>query len=95
VDIALCPADAGRGRPFPDLVLTAVLRLGVTDVRAVAVAGDTPSDMLTGVRAGAGLVVGVRTGAGTADELGAAGAHRVVDDVTALPALLGLSTSVG
>ncbi len=90
VDIALCPADAGRGRPFPDLVLTAVLRLGVTDVRAVVVAGDTPSDMVTGVRAGAGLVVGVRTGAGTPDELTAAGAHRVVTDIGALPDLLGI-----
>jgi len=95
VDLALCPADAGRGRPFPDLVLTAVLRLHVTDVRAVAVVGDTPSDMQSGVRAGAGLVVGVRTGAGTPEELSAAGAHRVVPDITALPALLGsAATSV-
>ena len=30
VDLALSPSDAGRGRPFPDMVLTAVLALGVT-----------------------------------------------------------------
>jgi phosphonatase-like hydrolase len=28
IDLALSPADAGRGRPWPDLPLTALLRLG-------------------------------------------------------------------
>ena len=32
-DLSLCPADAGRGRPFPDMVLTAVLALDIDDVR--------------------------------------------------------------
>ncbi len=52
-DLTLCPADAGRGRPHPDLVLTALLRTGAASVRHVAVAGDTAYDMLSGVRAGA------------------------------------------
>ncbi len=69
VDLALSPADAGRGRPFPDMILTAVLRLAIDDVRTVAVAGDTVSDLLAGTRAGAALVAGVTTGAHTADQL--------------------------
>jgi beta-phosphoglucomutase-like phosphatase (HAD superfamily) len=28
VDLVLSPADAGRGRPWPDMPLTALLRLG-------------------------------------------------------------------
>src|SRR4051812_30634657 len=47
VDLALSPADVGRGRPWPDLVLTAARHFGV-DVREVAVCGDTVSDLLCG-----------------------------------------------
>lgn len=88
VDLALSPIDAGRGRPAPDLVLTALLRAGASSVAAVAVAGDTASDVGSGLRAGVGLVAGVLTGAHDRATLEAAGAHAVLDDVTALPALI-------
>ncbi|OIJ98736.1 haloacid dehalogenase [Streptomyces sp. MUSC 14] len=90
VSLTLCPADAGgRGRPYPDMVLTAFLRTGAADdVRQVAVAGDTSYDVLSGVRAGAGLVAGVRTGAHGDAEFHAAGATHVLDSVAGLPALL-------
>jgi len=52
-DLALSPADAPRGLPRPDLVLTALLRLGAGDVREVAVAFGTESGVLAGRRAGA------------------------------------------
>ncbi|CAL9424911.1 phosphonatase-like hydrolase [Streptomyces sp. enrichment culture] len=89
-DLALCPADAGgRGRPHPDLVLTALLRTGAADdVRQVAVAGDTAYDMLSGVRAGAGLVAGVLTGAHDRARLTGSGATHVLDSVAGLPALI-------
>ncbi|NUU22858.1 MAG: phosphonatase-like hydrolase [Streptomycetaceae bacterium] len=87
-DLVLCPADAGRGRPYPDLVLTAVLRLGVDDVRAVATAGDTAFDVLCGLRAGASLATGVLTGAHKRPELEKAGATHVLDSVRDLPDLV-------
>ncbi len=89
-DLTLCPADAGgRGRPYPDMVLTAFLRTAVADdVRQTAVVGDTSYDMLSGVRAGAGLVAGVLTGAHDADALRAAGAGHVLDGVGQLPGVL-------
>jgi phosphoglycolate phosphatase len=90
IDLALSPADAGRGRPYPDLVLVAALRLGVEDVARIAVAGDTPLDVIAGRRAGAGLVAGVLTGAADATELRAAGATTVIDSVAELPALMGV-----
>ena len=65
VDIALSPADAGRGRPAPDLVLAAIIATGASSVTAVAVVGDTTSDIRSGRNAGAGLVIGVTTGAHT------------------------------
>ncbi|MFG3102847.1 HAD family hydrolase [Streptomyces sp. NPDC048182] len=90
VPLTLCPADAGgRGRPYPDLVLEAFLRTKAADaLRQVAVVGDTSYDVLSGVRAGAGLVGGVRTGAHGDDAFRAAGATHVLDSVADLPALL-------
>jgi phosphonatase-like hydrolase len=90
VDLTLSPAEAGRGRPYPDLVLVAALRLGVDDVRRVAVVGDTPLDVIAGCRAGAGLVAGVLTGACDRPTLLAAGATHVIGSVGQLPHLLGL-----
>ncbi|KAB2369631.1 HAD-IA family hydrolase [Actinomadura montaniterrae] len=88
VDLTLCPEDAGRGRPWPDLVLTAALRLGADDVRHIAVCGDTANDMLTGRRSGASIVAGVLTGAHDRDRLLAAGATHVLPSVAALPDLV-------
>lgn len=90
VPLTLCPADAGgRGRPYPDMVLEAFLRTrAAEDVSQVAVVGDTSYDMLSGVRAGAGLVAGVRTGAHGDEAFRAAGATHVLDSVAGLPALL-------
>ena len=62
VDLLLSPADAGRGRPWPDMPLTALLRLGGASVASLAVVGDTPADVESGLRAGAGLVAGVLSG---------------------------------
>jgi phosphonatase-like hydrolase len=87
VDIALSPVDAGRGRPAPDLVLAAALRAEVSAMSAVAVLGDTASDVRSGLNAGAGLVVGVLSGSHDREALTAAGAHAVIDDVTQLPTL--------
>lgn len=87
-DLSLCPSDAGRGRPWPDMVLTAVLALDLGDVRRVMVVGDTAADVQAGLCAGSSAVVGVRTGAHGAASLRAAGAHVVVDSVRDLPGLV-------
>ena len=83
-------ADAGRGRPYPDLPLTALLRTETNAVEAMVVVGDTVSDIESGVAAGAGLVVGVLTGAHDRDALEAAGADAVLESIADLPGLLGL-----
>jgi phosphoglycolate phosphatase len=90
IDLALSPADAGRGRPWPDLPLTALMRLGGGAVSELLVAGDTPSDVESGLRAGAGLVAGVTTGASTEEDLRAARAPHVLDSITGLVQLLGI-----
>jgi phosphonatase-like hydrolase len=87
-DLVLAPGEGGRGRPYPDLVLNALLRTGINDVAAVAVVGDTASDVLSGRRAGASVIVGVLTGAHDRDALVAAGATHILDSVADLPGLL-------
>jgi phosphonatase-like hydrolase len=77
-DLLLSPADAGRGRPWPDMPLTALIRLGGDSVSSLAVVGDTPSDVESGLRAGAGLVVGVLSG------------DSALTDLEAVPAAAGL-----
>jgi phosphoglycolate phosphatase len=90
IDLALSPADAGRGRPWPDLPLTALLRLGGGAVSELAVAGDTASDVEAGLRAGAGLVAGVLTGSASREELQQAAAPHILDAITGLLPLLGI-----
>jgi phosphoglycolate phosphatase len=81
IDLALSPADAGRGRPWPDLPLTALLFLQGGAVSELAVAGDTASDVESGLRAGAGVVAGVLTGASSRANLEQAGAPLILDTI--------------
>jgi len=87
-DVVLTPEDAGRGRPAPDLPLTALIRTQTSSVAAMVVVGDTESDAASGVAAGAGLVVGVLTGSRDEKTLRAAGAELVLASVADLPAAL-------
>jgi phosphoglycolate phosphatase len=84
VDLALSPADCGRGRPEPDMIFGAMERLGVPDAGAVAVVGDTVSDLEAGTKAGARAVVGVLSGAHDRATLAAAPHTDLIDDVTEL-----------
>lgn len=89
-DAALCPDDVPRGFPWPDLVITALLRLGAGDVREVAVAVGTEHGITAGRRAGAGLTVGVLTGPHTPARLRGAGASHLIDSIAELPDLVAL-----
>jgi phosphoglycolate phosphatase len=95
VDLTLCPDEVPRGCPWPDLMLTAMLRLGVEDVRSAAFAGSTASEILCGKRSGAGLVAGVLAGSHTADRLRTAGATHLIDGIAQLPGLVLESSTAG
>jgi phosphoglycolate phosphatase len=88
VDLALSPEDGIRGRPHPDLILWAVIRLDVGAVGRVAVAGDTVSDLEAGTRAGAAIVAGVLTGAHTKEQLEAAPHTHLLHGVDELPGVI-------
>ena len=87
-DLVLSPSDAGRGRPYADMIWVAALRCRVTSMAAVAVAGDTASDLLAGHRSGARVVAGVLTGAQDRATLARAPHTHLLESVADLPATL-------
>jgi phosphonatase-like hydrolase len=81
-DLVLAPGEGVRGRPHPDLILTAVMRLEVDGVRNVATLGDTGSDIESALRAGATVAAGTLTGAHNEEQLRTAGATHIVGSVS-------------
>lgn len=71
VDATACADDGIPTKPAPDAVLHVCAVLGVEPGRT-AVIGDSPADLAMGRAAGAGLVIGVRTGVGSVQDLAAA-----------------------
>jgi phosphonatase-like hydrolase len=89
IDLSLSPEPGIRGRPYPDLILTALMRLDIESVRSVAVAGDTTSDVVSGHRAGARVVAGVLTGAHDRIQLSDASPTHILASIDELPGVLG------
>jgi phosphoglycolate phosphatase len=87
-DLVLYADDVPRGFPWPDPVLTAMLRLGAPDVRETVVVSASDNGLLSGYRSGAGLVVGVADSKQRIPAMREAGATVVLDDIAALPELL-------
>jgi phosphonatase-like hydrolase len=87
-DLILCADDVARGFPWPDLVLTAILRLGIADVRDVAVVTAIESGVMSARRAGARLIVGALSDVHDGSRLRRAGATHLLADLGELPDLL-------
>ncbi len=87
-DLVLCADDVGQGFPWPDLILTAVLRLGIRDVRDVAVATASEGGVLSAQRAGCRFIVGVLSDVDDASRLRRAGATHLLANIGELPDLV-------
>jgi phosphoglycolate phosphatase len=87
-DFFIAPSEGVRGRPYPDMVLCALMRAGVDDVRQVAVVGDTTNDLWSGYRAGASVVAGVLTGSHDRAELGRAPHTHIIGSIVDFPPLV-------
>lgn len=72
IDLTVAQHGTLRGRPHPDLILTAAIELQIEAVQRILVAGDTSNDLLAGTRSGAGHVIGVLGGAHQREQLEAA-----------------------
>jgi phosphoglycolate phosphatase-like HAD superfamily hydrolase len=85
VDAVVCADDGPRVKPQPDAVIHVCRELG-TGPHRTAVVGDSPADIAMGRAAGVKLVIGVRTGLGTDQDLG--DADVLVDSVAVLRAAI-------
>ena len=88
IDFSVCPEEAGRGRPHPDMLIRAAKELGVKNSMNSLVAGDTASDMKAGSAFGARQIVGVLSGIHNKEILIESGATSVVNSVADISLLL-------
>ena len=88
IDISVTPGEAGRGRPYPDMLQKAATTLGITNPASVIVVGDTAADMQAAVSFGAGQAIGVLSGAHDEHRLHDAGATSVINSVADLKSLI-------
>jgi phosphonatase-like hydrolase len=88
VDVAVSAEEVPSGRPAPYMIFTAMMRLGMRDVRKVVKVGDTPADLQEGMNAGCGGVVGVLSGASDAPTIGKHYHTHLIPSVKDFPALV-------
>jgi phosphonatase-like hydrolase len=84
----VCSDDVAQGRPSPFMLFHAMEAARVNNVAEVVAAGDTPLDLQAGTNAGLRAVVGVLSGASTAENLRREPHTHIVQSVANLPALL-------
>lgn len=89
IDALITSDQVAASRPAPYMVFRAMEAVGVLDVRRVLTAGDTPNDLAAGWNAGAGFVVGVTTGAFSAEQLAEHEHTHILSSTADLPSLLG------
>jgi len=85
VDGYVSAYEVAEGRPYPYMIFRLMEELRIENVKRVAKVGDSCRDVEEGLNAGCGLVVGVLSGADSAEDLMAAGAHVIARCVTDLP----------
>lgn len=85
---SICSDDVVAGRPAPFMLFHAMESARVERVAEVVAVGDTPLDLQAASNAGLGGVIGVLTGAGTAEQLRREPHTDIVPSVANLPALL-------
>ena len=90
IDATISSDEVARGRPYPDMILELMRRMGVNDPQRVAKVGDTPADLEEGRNAGCGLIVGVTRGTHSGEELGQFPHTHLIETIAEFPNLLGL-----
>jgi phosphonatase-like hydrolase len=80
--------DVVRGRPSPYMLFHAMESARIDSVAEVIAVGDTPLDLRAGANAGLRAVIGVLSGAGTAETLRREPHTRILPSVAELPGVL-------
>jgi phosphonatase-like hydrolase len=84
----ICSDDVAQGRPSPFMLFHAMEAARIDNVAEVMAVGDTPLDLQAGANAGLRAVVGVLSGAATAETLRREPHTHILPSVASLPSLL-------
>ncbi|NJM26339.1 MAG: HAD hydrolase-like protein [Bacteroidia bacterium] len=90
IDGSVTSDEVRNGRPYPDMIFEAMRQAGVHDAARVAKVGDTSSDLQEGNAAGCGLVIGVTSGAFSADQLRSEEHTHLIQDIPEILEILEL-----
>jgi phosphonatase-like hydrolase len=90
IDFSVTSDEVSNGRPHPDMVFRAMEFFHISDPKVVMKVGDTASDMEEGRNAGCRFVVGITTGAFTAEELQHTPHTHLVNHLSQIPGIIGL-----
>lgn len=88
IDDLIATDEVAEGRPQPHMIRALMERQGLGDPAAVIKIGDTEVDIREGRNAGAGLVIGVTTGAYSRAALEAYAPDHIIDSLSELMPLL-------
>lgn len=69
IDHSITSDEVANGRPYPDMIYKAMKDLHIESAEQIAKVGDTASDMHEGTSAGCKYVIGITTGAFSAEQL--------------------------
>jgi len=81
IDLSVTSDEVKHGRPYPDMIQKAMAHFKIKDPSLVTKVGDTPSDLMEGMNAKCGNVIGVTWGAYTREELEMEKSTHLVDDL--------------
>jgi phosphonatase-like hydrolase len=84
----VCSDEVALGRPAPYMIFRAMEAARVTSVAQVVTVGDTPLDLRAGANAGVRGIVGVLSGAHTADRLQQEPHTHILPSVVELPSAI-------
>lgn len=84
IDRVICSDEVPRGRPYPDMIRSLMVALGVASSSQVLKIGDTEVDVEEGRNADCGIVVSVTTGAYTRAALEECHPDHTIDDLREL-----------
>lgn len=91
-DVSITSDEVAQGRPFPDMIYKAMEYCGIEEAAEVAKVGDTASDMQQGQAAGCRYIIGVTTGAYSAESLSREPHTHLIADLKELLPLLAIES---
>ena len=87
-DLLVTASDVKNSRPYPDMIISAMADLNITDSLGIIKVGDSAIDILEGKNANCGLTIGITTGAQTRKQLLKANPDFIIDDIYSIVELI-------